>query len=571
MRLFYKESFSAKLITVFLLTVLIPMLFLTCTEYFLSQNALERKTRDYLKNLIEVTSSKVELSIQGVEDTAFYIGSNQTIQEVLLEQTDDRSKNYAQYKEMMNVLSYYALLREEIRSVNIQAGDGQIYRYAKSRVYSFEREIEKFLHIGENTWMMSKDNLLLVNPINKYPNKQEIGKLVLEIDTSIFYEIIGKINYGEGASVWILDQDNCVIAGQQAELTGKMLPEEYRRAIDGTEDITEGIKIGKDSYTFCVSEELSNGWRILTYIPDQYFTSEIMILRNWVLVLITVISILTTFLIVVIAKNLTRPLKNLASSMKEFGQGNFELNCTVTGNDEVAMLSRSFNYMVADMKELINTVYEQKMLKQEAEMKSLQMQINPHFLYNTLDTINWMARIQGMDDIGTLTAALGDLMRYSLSGKEFVTLEEECLHLRNYLEIQDTRYGDKMKTRFEIEDQVLKYYVPRLLIQPVLENAIVHGVEDKVGPCEIVISAYQDGEDWYIVVADDGVGMTQEAIEHIWAEDFSGRKKGHTSIGICNVNKRIQLAYGKEYGIQIQSQLGAGTKVSLHLKAMEVL
>ena len=256
--------------------------------------------------------------------------------------------------------------------------------------------------------------------------------------------------------------------------------------------------------------------------------------------------------------------------MENVGKGNFDVSINVEAEDEIGLLGRTFNQMVKDMRRLIDNVYEQQRMRQEAEMKSLQMQINPHFLYNTLDTINWMGRMKGVDEVGEMTSALGNLMRYSLNRKDFVTIGEELKNLQDYIGIQNVRYGDRMTIRFNIQNGVQSCYIPKLLIQPILENAIVHGVEDKLEPGNIEIRIYYEGDDLYVVVEDDGVGMTQEAIEILISEDLSP-KYGHTSIGVNNVNRRIQSVFGRDYGLMIQSQLGAGTTITLHMKVLEMM
>ena len=265
-----------------------------------------------------------------------------------------------------------------------------------------------------------------------------------------------------------------------------------------------------------------------------------------------------------------KPLKDLTSAMEDVGKGNFDVEIEEEYEDEIGVLSRTFNQMVKDMRRLIDNVYEQQRMRQEAEMKSLQMQINPHFLYNTLDTINWMGRMKGVDEVGEMTSALGNLMRYSLAKKDFVTIGEELQNLQDYIGIQNVRYGDRMTIRFEIQDGVQSCYIPKLLIQPILENAIVHGVEDKIEPGMIIIRIYQEEKDLYVVVEDDGVGMTQEAIEILTGAEPAA-KYGHTSIGVNNVNRRIQSVFGRDYGLMIRSQLGAGTTITLHMKVLEVI
>ncbi|MFI3215140.1 MAG: histidine kinase, partial [Eubacteriales bacterium] len=300
----------------------------------------------------------------------------------------------------------------------------------------------------------------------------------------------------------------------------------------------------------------------------KYYINDIIRVQQQTIIMLICSSIIIVLLIIYTANQVTRPIKKLSQAMMEIGQGNLDVSCTVETEDEIGILSQSFNQMVEDMKHLIKSEFEQKVMSQGAEMKSLQMQINPHFLYNTLDTINWMARMQGLDDVGDITSSLGELMRYSLSKNEFVSCKEEIENLRNYVSIQDVRYGDKMSVVFELEEGVGYYYIPKLLIQPILENAIVHGVEEKLEESIITVRIFTKGEELFVIVEDDGVGMDQQAIESL-LYDHVQVKQGHTSIGVKNVNRRIKMVFGEECGIQIQSVLGAGTKITLRMKKLK--
>ena len=304
-------------------------------------------------------------------------------------------------------------------------------------------------------------------------------------------------------------------------------------------------------------------------IPRDYYMRDITKLKNVIIPITLMTAFLTALLSILVSRGITRPIRFLSGAMENFGQGNFDINCQVDSEDEIGRLSHTFNQMVMDMNSLVNTVYEQKVMKQEAQMKSLQMQINPHFLYNTLDTINWMARIRHVDEIGDMVAALSNMMRYSLEKKSFVRLGEEVKSLKDYIAIQNYRYRDKMVAEIEIDESLMSLYIPRLLIQPILENAIVHGIEEKLDKGHILVAARREDEDLYIQIMDDGVGMTEETMSHILREDYSMKKSGHTSIGVVNVNRRIQMIYGKDYGLLVQSVLGAGTKITIHIPARE--
>lgn len=562
------RKFSTKLIITCLILLLIPIFLISILQYIFLRRSLLEKTDDYLKNLSAVTMSKVEMSVNSIEDISFYIAGNLTIQKIMKLENESLNTKKEQldiYYEIRRVLSYYTMLREEIISVSIFSNDGEVYRYSKNKLYQYDEKIFELSGDNENTWLFYDGKILLIHPINLFPSRELVGKIVMEIDDSVFYDIIKDIEYVGGSAV-IIGQQNRIVSNKDSSMVGERLSKDYNK-IQGIENkIISGVKIEEKKYVVCISKPITNGWKMVLSIPSSYFEKNLRTMKKWNTMIVLIIGSLSILLIILMSRSITRPLKELSRAMEAVGQGEFNTNYIVNGEDEIALLGKTFNQMVVDMRNLISTVYEQRMLKQNAEIKSLQMQINPHFLYNTLETINWLARLQGIDEVGDLTVALSSLMRYSLSKKEFVTIEEEINNLKDYVEIQNVRYGDKVTIEFQIEEESKHCCIPKLLIQPILENAIIHGAEEKIGSCQIQVRVYTQEEELFVVVEDNGVGMTQSAMEKILEVGSEQIKKEHTSIGLMNVNKRIQMVFGESYGIQIRSILGEGTCVVLRMK-----
>ncbi|MCD7842534.1 MAG: sensor histidine kinase [Lachnospiraceae bacterium] len=589
-------SFSKKLILIYLAVILVSVIGSSLLFYVFSAKAMREKTCDYLKNLASVTMSKVELSVENVENTAFYISGNEQMQSLLYRNydEDDRISRYQQYNDVCDLLSYYVFLSQEIASIYINATDGQSYSYTKFNRVPPDEELWN----EEREWICTDGHIYLRREMYRFEDQTLLGTMLIDVQPTVFYDIVKDISYDAGSIVYITDQEGCIVSGQNTEMTGQpfsdVLPvtdgfseTTEKDGLDGAGTYTEaGIGTGTDAdetfetvvmdgsrYVFYTGCEIANGWRLVLAVPESYFLSDIQKLQIHMAILLTVTCLLAVGLVVAAGKGITRPITSLSDAMKRFGQGDFEVSCEAEGEDEIAVLANSFNQMVNDIRTLIDEAYEQEMMQQEIEMKSLQMQINPHFLYNTLDTINWIARLNGVDQIGDLTYSLGNLMRYSLSKKDFVTIDEELKNLRDYVEIQNVRYGDRMTVSYEADPELLDTYVPKLLLQPILENAIIHGVEDKIEPALIQIRIYHEEDNLYMVVEDDGVGMSQEAIEGLLdLHPANSMKKtirrGHTSIGVNNVNRRIQKVFGPSCGLQIQSQLGSGTKVTLRMRIL---
>ncbi|MCD7715899.1 MAG: sensor histidine kinase [Lachnospiraceae bacterium] len=591
-------SFSKKLILIYLAVILVSVIGSSLLFYVFSAKAMREKTCDYLKNLASVTMSKVELSVENVENTAFYISGNEQMQSLLYRNydEDDRISRYQQYNDVCDLLSYYVFLSQEIASIYINATDGQSYSYTKFNRAPPDEELWN----EEREWICTDGHIYLRRKMYRFEDQTLLGTMLIDVQPTVFYDIVKDISYDAGSIVYITDQEGSIVSGQNTEMTGQAFSDVLPVRDDG--ETFETVVMDGSRYVFYTGCEIANGWRLVLAVPESYFLSDIQKLQIHMAILLTVTCLLAVGLVVAAGKGITRPITSLSDAMKRFGQGDFEVSCEAEGEDEIAVLANSFNQMVNDIRTLIDEAYEQEMMQQEIEMKSLQMQINPHFLYNTLDTINWIARLNGVDQIGDLTYSLGNLMRYSLSKKDFVTIDEELKNLRDYVEIQNVRYGDRMTVSYEADPELLDTYVPKLLLQPILENAIIHGVEDKIEPALIQIRIYHEEDDLYMVVEDDGVGMSQEAIEGlldlhpansmnqtVWhgsaepvksgetqaqiqnrsvLKDQKGTSHTHTSIGVNNVNRRIQKVFGPSCGLQIQSQLGSGTKVTLRMRIM---
>jgi two-component system sensor histidine kinase YesM len=568
---FRKWGFQSKLLFIFLTMILTPVILLSFFEFFYSKKMLADKTNDYLKNLAAVTLSKIDSTVSDIENVAFYINGNNTIQASLKAEKQvvgNRVAYYELHSDIRQILASYVLLRQEINAICIHSELGREYTYTKTR-NGPSLDITRYIRDEKQYWAVDKNHIVLMKKLYAFPTQSLLGYIALDVNAKSLYDIIADIDLTKSGRIFLVNEEGRILATESETLSGELLDEPYRNFLGENEAFYNNVRVGNTYYSVYNSGAISNGWYMVLAIPRDYYMRDITKLKNVIIPITLMTAFLTALLSILVSRGITRPIRFLSGAMENFGQGNFDINCQVDSEDEIGRLSHTFNQMVMDMNSLVNTVYEQKVMKQEAQMKSLQMQINPHFLYNTLDTINWMARIRHVDEIGDMVAALSNMMRYSLEKKSFVRLGEEVKSLKDYIAIQNYRYRDKMVAEIEIDESLMSLYIPRLLIQPILENAIVHGIEEKLDKGHILVAARREDEDLYIQIIDDGVGMTEETMSHILREDYSMKKSGHTSIGVVNVNRRIQMIYGKDYGLLVQSVLGAGTKITIHIPARE--
>ncbi len=299
-------------------------------------------------------------------------------------------------------------------------------------------------------------------------------------------------------------------------------------------------------------------------------------LMRWMVVVECLLLIGTIYLAVMISRSITRPIEALCRVIGEVGQGNFEVRARAYKEDEtseIAILSRSFNSMIEQIGELVQNIRQEQSNSRNLELKLLQAQINPHFLYNTLDNIVWLAEDQRTDEIEEIVTSLSQFFRTTLSGgKDYIKIKEEISHIEAYLKIQQFRYRDILRYRIEIPEELYEYRIIKMALQPIVENALYHGIKNKRTQGLIRIYTTQTVDSIEIIVEDDGIGMNPDELQYL-QRIMSGREKAqedNTGFGMANVAERMRLNYGQAYGLSCDSTYGVGTRVMLRIpKQME--
>ncbi|WMC94255.1 sensor histidine kinase [Kineothrix sp. MB12-C1] len=267
-----------------------------------------------------------------------------------------------------------------------------------------------------------------------------------------------------------------------------------------------------------------------------------------------------------ISRSVVDPIVELCKTTEEVARGNFDVRVEVNSSDETAILAESFNRMISEMGELVEGIKQEQLNLRDAELKLLQAQINPHFLYNTLDTIMWMAEAGQKEEVVDLVSSLSGFFRTTLSkGRDFISVGEEVSHIQSYLEIQKFRYRDIMDYEIDIPIHMHRYPILKLTLQPLVENALYHGIKNKRGKGTIKVSGECKDDMLIFTIRDDGIGMTKEQLMELHSniKKEQGDDEIAAGFGLANVNERIRLNYGKEYGLIFSSIYGQGTSVSV--------
>lgn len=422
-----------------------------------------------------------------------------------------------------------------------------------------------------------------------------------EMDESLYKLVVGYVDFGNISENETLKDPYDLIEELRGEFTtlrdittemeSRVWLETLLRNIDTLEkrvdDILENIRIG-GRYDENI-QELDNNIYILTeliqdniqyYIYYQTKAMEVVTgklhqqMQRFIIVcglLVLFLVVLTIIVTYLITAGILRPVKVLYDATKQVSEGDFSARARVHSNDEIEILANGFNDMAANMQALIGKIKEDEQKMRRLDLRLLQEQINPHFLYNTLDTIVWLIEGNKADEAVNMVVTLSNFFRLVLSkGKEIISLREEEQHISSYLKIQEVRYRDILEYDIQIDEALYDYQILKLSLQPLVENALYHGIKYKRARGYIHISGEKTGEVLHLTVSDDGVGMDEDDLEELQTEIERPCRETEKGFGLANVNERIRMYFGTDYGMKIKSEKGKGTVVELTIPAIRV-
>ena len=407
----------------------------------------------------------------------------------------------------------------------------------------------------------------LSREVQSYENGTFRGVILINLNMNKITEICNSFQEKQENFICIINDKGELVYEQQNGKERFAFDEKENRqklntALGEMKDSCFRLNYRGEKYLVTRTDMKTTGWTLVSMVPYKSVMAETMAISGVMILTVVITLIVTLLLLNRILTGVVKPLKKLEKYMVQVNPDNMDQRMEILTDDEIGHLSMKFNQMMDRIRNLKEQVIEEQEDKRKYELQALQAQINPHFLYNTLDSIIWMAETND-SNIVAMTEALAKLFRISLNkGNEEISLERELEHVKNYLIIQSMRYADKFTYEILVEPGVERCRTIKLILQPIVENCIYHGIKKKRGTGKITIRAYRREQDLIIEVSDDGCGMPEEICRKILSDEIESENISGSGIGVKNVNERIQLRFGKKYGLSYSSEEGVGTTVT---------
>lgn len=519
----------------------------------------------YVSDITKQTTYNMQMNIDDVDDISCDLLINTLIQSNLPIVNRKKLNGYElrkMHKLIEKELEADALYNANVISFSVISDSGvefTVQKVAGSPIQKTFSQKEIYEANGTAIWgLVDNNNICISRAILSLTTMKPIGYINIVLESMYFGNIIADtFNSYTGGGSYVVDQQGIIVCSNSEKHIGQEFP--VNIGMIKTSRTTYYNAIDSEEAYYYKGTMMSNGWQMVTTIPVNEFDQDINQFTAMT-VLICLIAIILTFIASVVLMNrITKPTKHLLESMKIFGMGNFSHRIEITSRDEIGQISQEYNIMAGNIENMVERIFNMEITQKQAEIEFLKMQINPHFLYNALDTISWMGTMEGNVDISEMAIALGNLLRATIKSESFVSVLQELESVKNYLFIQGYRFGDKIQVTYDIDDKALNYVLPNFILQPLIENTIIHGLEPKIdkGHLRICIKIVLDVLEFCI--EDDGIGMSEDEVKTLYEQCRTD--KSRNSIGIKNVYRRLQLYYGYICNFCIESNKNQGMKV----------
>jgi two-component system sensor histidine kinase YesM len=581
-------SMRKKLFIFFCLVSLLPLSVSAFLFYINSTEALEKEFGTYTVEISQQVESRLDAFVEQLDQMRDVIRFNPNVQRFLsFSQYTDNIAEIDTINEVNHLFQQTVTLRGELRGIFLFNEYGLRTYYTSDGVakidYNLNKDpffrdldLKKFgfvLPTHPQLYVKNKQVLSYAGTVTDFTSFEDRGTLIIDIAPEEIVRMSQSIKLGSSGYVFVTDAQGTPIRQEQEQAVQWTKDESFHQLLSKQSGYTT-LELNGEKTLIGFSTSALTGWKIIGVIPFREVAVGISNIR-YQLLLMGIGSMLLVFILsTMLSRAFTRPLKELEDKMTLVEKGDFSSLLLLNRGDEIGRLSRKFNHMLVELNRLEEEVYlaqirEYKLesKRNESQLAALQAQINPHFLYNTLNTMTCMAEVYDAPDLADMSRSLANVFKYSVHGSTATRLEEELEHVSAYMQIMSLRYPDAVRCHIEAPDGLKDFKVPKLIIQPIVENAFLHGLKGKDNEGTVWIHAIGSPDGLVLEVTDDGIGMTDFRLAEIRGllDDWTAWDKSQEHIGLLNVHSRLILGYGNSAGLRIDSRENEGTIVRMYI------
>ena len=577
-KIIYNRSIRNSIFIYFTITSLIAVLLIVISIYSRLSSQLEDTVKQENISLVNRVGSSMEVYLRNImklSDTIYYgIIKNVNLSEGSI--TEEMTLLYNNNKEqVLNI----ALISKEGQPISVVPASRFRKKFEVSKeewfvnalnktenIHFTRPHVQKLFEKGNNSyrWVISMSRAVEIT----IGGSTEQAVLLIDMAYQGLDEVLDEVSLGNGGYIYLMDSNGEIIWHPKFELIASgRVKENNLEAIHYSDGSIEEV-FNNTKQTVVIKTVGYTGWKLAGVIKGAGISLNMLKTRLFIVFVISLIIFIVILINTYISFRVTNPIRELEKSVKKLEEGNLDADIYMGGSYEIQHLGKSVQDMKRRIKGLMQDIVTEHEEKRKSEFDSLQAQINPHFLYNTLDIIVWQIENEKQSEAVHTVTALARFFRLSLGkGKNIVTVKAEIDHVKNYLMIQHMRFKNKFEYEFDVADDVLELASLKLMLQPLVENAIYHGMEFMDGDGLITIKAWRENDELYLSVSDNGLGMTEDKVAMVLeGKSNSGNGRG-SGIGVKNVNERIKLYFGEAYGLKIDSEPDEGTTIIIHLPA----
>lgn len=574
-----------KIIALLLIISILPSIGLGSLTGYTVERIIDKQETEHTLQLIDQVNKKLESYASNMQNISYLLSMDPEIKEFLTEQnsafTEDEDYSIRQFMQGLSTLY------PEVASILVVNSQGE---YISNDLYTrgnkdltkeswYKEAVEnegivkiighpKERSLASHVNYKNSEVVTVVRAIIEPETQKVLGVVLIDLKLRVIAEATKNVKLGKSGYLMVIDEE-----GEQIYAPANPLINEVPKRLLNVED--SGFfseEIDGDKLQFIYQKQPFTNWTTVGIFSSNESVVEVRTIHLFVICFVFLVVLFGVTASYYLSNSMSQPIVQLMSFMKKVESGNLDIRYKGEREDEIGMLGRSFNLMIIKINELLKLTERQERQKREAELRSLQAHIKPHFLYNTLDTISWMARKQGAVDVAEVVASLSKLFRIGLNkGNDIILFSEEIEHIKSYLKIQKARYRDKLNYTLEIDPKTNDFMIVKLILQPIVENAIYHGIKERKGPGHIHIEAQVSNNTFVITVKDDGKGIESDRLQLLRQKlnnvDIQNKQGAVADFGygMMNVQSRLKLTYGEAYGISIDSEIANGTTVTIVL------